>query len=555
MTDATHRELQISGNAGNERAPVTLSSRFQASEGLLRYAAAEAEKIIGIYTTRYPDRRVRVALYEGESPTWGAPTIVHGEPVFGPEHCGAGYLGVLEAGPEGTEPVTVFVSVPRRPTPKELENTDAPWTPRTRMLTALFRFSPIFYEELRFRHELRRQQESETHSWTSLPSDAGATLFRLPDPAPSDRRPAILVGVHWLEVGGAEKLAFDCVRWALDAGLRVFVVAANQALHRLASRLPQSDDVTFVRIDQYLPQGEWSRYFVNLIRQENIRLVHIHHCVPLYAALPSIRMMAPWVQVIDSTHIIEYADGGYPRISGVWSNFIDLHHVISRELVSMYRDRFHVSNKVRLGRMLDRETPTTELPPLNLKTHKRRLEITFVGRLYYQKRPGLVVLIMKALADWGRRNDVALQFHFVGEGPFAQACRALIRHLGLEAVTKMYSAGADVPALLAQSDILLLPSSNEGLALVCYEAIEKGAIPLSADVGSQSEIVPSELLLPRAPRAAVRSAVAIVDRLWKDPDFLAAQGTELAARYGRLAADPTAQEVLMPLYRAAADAE
>lgn len=534
--------------------PVTLSSRYQASDGLSGYAEGEVGKILAIYTVLYPDKRVRLFLYEGDNPIWGAPTIVPGEPGLGPEHCGPGFLGIVEGGAAGGETVTVFISVPRRPTPLELSGAEAPWTPRTRALAALFRLSPLLYEDLRYRHELRRHKRSAALSWSALPNNAGGARFMLPEPELAGVRPAILIGFHWLEVGGAEKLAFDSVRWAQEAGLRVFVVASTPALQRLADRLPQHPDVTFLRIDRYLAHGEWPRYVLNLIRQENIRLIHIHHCVPLYSALPTVRMKAPWVKVLDSTHIIEYADGGFPRISGVWSNFIDLHHAISRELVTMYRDRFHVGKKVQLGRMLDRAEGAPELAPLTMTTRKPRLEISFVGRLYYQKRPGLVVLIMKALADWAGRNGVTLQFNFVGEGPFARASAALIRRLGLEAMTKMHPASTDVPALLARSDILLLPSSNEGLALVCYEAVEKGAIPLSTDVGSQSEIVPPDLLLSRAPRAALKRTVEIVDRLWKDPDFLAARGAELAARYTALAADPTAREVLMPHYQAAAGA-
>ncbi|MFC2970496.1 glycosyltransferase [Acidimangrovimonas pyrenivorans] len=532
--------------------PVTLSSRYQASEGLSRYAEREAEEILRIYTTRFPDKRVRLILYEGDNPVWAAPSIVPGEPALGPEHCGPGFLGIVEGGVEDGEAVTVFSSIPRRPTPAEREDTEAPWVPSTRMLGTLFRVSPLLYEDLRHRHELRRQKEMETHQWSPLPNSTGGARFVPAEPDFGDRRPAVLVGFHWLEVGGAEKLGFDCVRWAQEAGLRVFVVASVQALQRLADRLPDSDDVTFIRLDRYLAHGEWAPYVLNLIRQENIRLIHIHHCVPLYSALPTVRMMAPWVQVVDSTHIIEYSDGGYPRISGVWSNFIDVHHVISRELIAMYRDRFHVSNKVRLGRMLDRPEAPRQLPAPNMAAGKQVLTITFVGRLYYQKRPGLVVLIMKALADWAGKAGVTLQFHFVGEGPFEKACTGLMRRLGLEAMTKLHAAGTDIPALLGQSDILLLPSSNEGLALVCYEAIEKGAIPLSTDVGSQSEIVPPELLLPRAPRAALKRTVEIVDRMWRDGDFVAAQGRELATRYAAVAADPTAREVMMPLYEAVA---
>ncbi|MDN3713788.1 glycosyltransferase [Paracoccus cavernae] len=187
----------------------------------------------------------------------------------------------------------------------------------------------------------------------------------------SDQRPAVLVGFHWLEVGGAEKLAFDTVNWALEAGLRVIVVASVPALQRLADRLPNHPDVQFIRVDRFLPHHLWPRFLVKLIEQENIRLIHIHHCTPIYAALAHIRATIPQITVIDSTHIVEYNDGGYPRISGVWTNYIDFQHVISNQLKTFFDTRFHHRDKVLLGRMLTRSEEEITLPPVTMEAGKR----------------------------------------------------------------------------------------------------------------------------------------------------------------------------------------
>jgi glycosyltransferase involved in cell wall biosynthesis len=103
--------------------------------------------------------------------------------------------------------------------------------------------------------------------------------------------------------------------------------------------------------------------------------------------------------------------------------------------------------------------------------------------------------------------------------------------------------------LLERSDILLLPSNNEGLALVCYEAVAHGCIPISTRVGSQDEVLPDGLLVPLAPRAAVSGTVAAVDAMWRDAGTLARHKDALQAAWTRLTADPTAEEVLMPVYR------
>lgn len=532
----------------------------------LAYLEREIAEISAIYTRLFANRQVNLVLYEGEDPQWGAPFIVEGDMVFHPPNVTPDFLGHVSLPAPFAEaaPVTVGVCVPRPPTPAEERQTEAAWAP-PRKLAALFGLAPLVYERLRYMTEMRRKRKSGfRHRWESLPRGEGMpALTRVQEPEQGGRRPAILIGFHWLEVGGAEKLAFDTVKWALAANLRVFVVAAVPALQRLAHRLPEHEDVTFIRLDRYLAHDRWPQFLGNLVRQENIRLVHNHHCVPLYAALAHLRVVAPWLRVIDSTHIVEYADGGYPRVAGVWSNYVDIHHVISRELIGFFRDRFHVMEKVRLGRMLTRHktgaddlgAQVASLPPLRFKSGQKALHVAFVGRLYYQKRPIVVVEALRAIAAWARKNGVEFRATMVGEGPFAAVLGRLLARYGLADVVTLEPGDTDVPALLRRADILLLPSNNEGLALVCYEAIEQGCIPISTDVGAQDEIVPPELLLPLEPGAALRRIVAIIDRLWRDEGFVAEQQAALHSRYQSLMADPTAEEVLMPIYRAAAKGE
>ncbi|SIT87138.1 Glycosyltransferase involved in cell wall bisynthesis [Pontibaca methylaminivorans] len=473
---------------------------------------------------------------------------------FHPDHINSQFLGQIEL--PGAHPsvptITILVAIPRKPLPIEMKQTEAPWVP-VRKLRAVHRFAPMIYEKIRYHAEMLRKQHSiKRHSQISLPIGEGSTLFSSPQQSVSDKRPAILIGMHWLEVGGAEKLGFDTIQWALEAGLRVFVVAGVPSIQRMTEKLPNSPDVTFLRLDRYLPHHLWPRYVEKLIRTENIQLIHIHHCRPLYESLPQVRAKLPWVTVIDSTHIIEYADGGFPRISGVWSNFIDLHHVISKELIDYYRENFHLIGKVKLGRMLKPVERQASLPELNMKPGKKRLQVAFVGRLYYQKRPVIVAEAFRALSIWAKRNNVVLAGKIVGEGPFLDTVRELLRRYGIACQIELLPANSPVSDILRQSDILLLPSNNEGLALVCYEAVEQGCIPISTNVGSQAEIIPPDLLVPLEPHACVRGIVRAVNRLWHDADFLSCQREALVSSWSAIMNEPTARDILMPVYQDAA---
>lgn len=514
----------------------------------------ELAGITAIYRRLFDDRAIELVLLEGRDPKGTRPVVLENDLTFRPHHLKANFLGhvVLPAPFPHARPVAAALTIPPEPTPGERDNDTPPWRVQ-RPLRPLYRLWPFLYERIRYGAEMLRKKRSVRHDWTPMVFGRGRQAVT-PEPA-ADKRPAILIGFHWLEVGGAEKMAFDTVTWALEAGLRVFVVASVPAVQRLAGKLPDHPDVRFIRLDRYLPHEYWPRFTAKLIRDENIRLIHLHHCQALYDSLAHIRVAAPPVTVIDTTHIVEYADGGFPRISGVWTNYIDLHHVISNQLADVYRDRFHAGDKVRLGRMLNRAPAEIALPPMSMAAGGKVLNVAFVGRYSYQKRPLVMIEILRRLAGWARRHKVQLNARLVGDGAFRPAAEALVQRYKLQEVVTFLPPDTDVPALLEQSDILLLPSNNEGLALVCYEAIEHGCIPISTDVGAQAELIPPDLLVPLSPGPCARASVSTVARLHADPGFLASQSAALRVLYRKVSADPTAKEVLMPLYLAAARGE
>lgn len=436
---------------------------------------------------------------------------------------------------------------PAQPPPLREQPIAGRWAPDA-IARAWFALHPLLHEtHLHLYESWQRRRALVRHPTNIVPppnrrSEKG--------PEPTDMRPSILIGMHWLEVGGAEALGFDCVRWALAAGLRVIVVSAVAGPQTLVHRLPVSPDVVFLRLDCHLSPDLWPEFLEALVPRQNIRLVHIHHCHPLYACLPALRARHAEVGVIDSTHIIEHADGGFPRISGVWSKHIDLHHVISNDLSGFYRKTFGAT--AALGRMIDRRTCPPRLPAPNLKTGAKRIRVAFVGRLAYQKRPFLVIECFRALIRQGAQCGLVIEPTLLGGGPFQPEVDALAKRRGIDKAVRFLPSDADVPTLLASSDFLILPSSNEGLSLVLYEAVQQGCLPLATRVGAQAELLPDALLVPPAPIAALRGICRAVQLLTRDRDALQSVQAHLQEKWDSLLADQTAEELLMPHYRRAA---
>ena len=409
---------------------------------------------------------------------------------------------------------------------------------------------PLMFEAAKFRFENKAKNERVgAHNHTPVARQSTERPNDL-DKRDTSKRPSIVIGLHWLETGGAEKLGFDSVQWALDAGFRVFVVSDQSAPQRLAHKLPDHPDVIFVRLDAYLLPGWQYNFMATLIRRENVCAIHLHHHVQLYDLLLKLKPLFPDLMVIDSTHIIEHQNGGFPRISGVWTNYIDVHHVISHELVTYYRDEFEVSDKVRLGRMLEPHdwNETLNLMEPTLKVGQKTCKLVFVGRMVHQKRAPIMVEVARKLNVWAKKNSIELKVDMVGTGAYRDTVVNMVRKAKLGQVVTLHDADADVPSLMQAADILVAPSSNEGLALVCYEAIENGAIPISTDVGGQRELVPTDLLTRNPVNQCVADTVALVQRLMTDAAFLEKCKTDIDFRYKDLRRDPTAQVVLGELY-------
>ncbi len=409
----------------------------------------------------------------------------------------------------------------------------AQWHDKPHLFRLLHERAPMLAETLKYHREARmRSQMTAKHRFQPLPLNTDTPDW--PDqPRDLSKDPAVLIGFHWLAVGGAEKLAFQTVNWALEMGLRVFITTEHPGPHPLANTLPRTERLTI------LHEPLTPRAASNLVARENIVLTYNHHCGPLYRALPALKAHHPKVLNVDAIHIIEHRNGGFPRESAVWDHFLDARCVISNELKTFFETHTGSGEKTHLGRLLDAKEPK----PLNIRAEKPELRIAFVGRMTHQKRPLLMPEIMEKLPK--------CKFEIVGEGPYRTPLERIIARRGLSARVHFHPAHTDISALLSRCDVLLMPSANEGLALVGFEAIEQGCVPIATDVGAQSELIPRALLVPARPKDTVRAMVEIVKHLHRDAGFAREMENALHKNYRKLAAEPSAETVSRDLFRQA----
>lgn len=111
-----------------------------------------------------------------------------------------------------------------------------------------------------------------------------------------------------------------------------------------------------------------------------------------------------------------------------------------------------------------------------------------VGRLAPVK--GFDVL----LNAWVDVTDAHLTL--VGDGPERQALEKLAGKLNIKDRVNFMGTRSDVPALLADSDLMVISSRREGMPLVFAEALHTRRQVVSTAVGGMRDLLPPEFLVP-----------------------------------------------------------
>ncbi|MEJ0001114.1 MAG: glycosyltransferase family 4 protein [Verrucomicrobiota bacterium] len=163
-----------------------------------------------------------------------------------------------------------------------------------------------------------------------------------------------------------------------------------------------------------------------------------------------------------------------------------------------------VANSTRVGAAMERLLPAVPVRTLPFLTAsapmpapqprpavgRRTLRIAFLGRLAPHKRPHRLI---EALPAWDRTAPVGpARLDLYGGDYDGQGARLreLIDQFGLGdrvALRGGYTT-ADLPRIFAQSDLVVLPSTYEGLPLVLVEAMQHGVPIVATSAGGTAEL-------------------------------------------------------------------
>jgi glycosyltransferase involved in cell wall biosynthesis len=304
----------------------------------------------------------------------------------------------------------------------------------------------------------------------------------------SEIRLRILLVCDSLGIGGAERhvigLAAGLKRRGHDvtiacsmAGpLGAEVVASGIALRTLGEHLVKRR----VSIS-------YTRQLTELVGRGRFDLVHAHmHASAAAAAVACARADVPVV-------ITEHSEAAW-RDDRAWrtsrSAYRRADHVIAvsasigRRLAAVDRVPSRRVTTIRNAIPLS-ETVSREPDPFQRRFAPGDLIIGLVARLVPEK--GVACFLLAAAEVL--RELPRVRFVVIGDGPLREQLVASAAALGISARVRFLGARVDGPQLIAELDLLAVPSLNEGTPLVTLEALSAGVPVVASSVGGIPEQV------------------------------------------------------------------
>lgn len=339
-----------------------------------------------------------------------------------------------------------------------------------------------------------------------------------------------------LSPGGVEKNVMDLAGALIGRGYTVHVVTTFGSENRWSTRTRELG-VKVTHLPEFLPRACWFAYVADYVARNRVDVVHISNSHWMYEQVRALKSVSPQLRVVSQLH----AEGragvrDYLNLAAEAGAAIDCHTVISRYLYGRVLARGGIAPQslqvIRTGIEMTEEFRMSRFQ----KGDWRQLHglpadtaiVAYVGRFSDIKRP----LLFLEIAEEVLKKHPGTRFVMKGEGPLrAMIDRKLAKSPSLQAAVMVEGPNEPVQALMVDADLLLLTSAMEGIAYVCYEAMALGLVPVSTDVGGQSELIDPDcgVLIETGPGECHRFSAAVISLL-EDPQHRARLSRAAVAR-------------------------
>jgi glycosyltransferase involved in cell wall biosynthesis len=341
---------------------------------------------------------------------------------------------------------------------------------------------------------------------------------------PAGSHPSILIALPFITIGGAEKLFATLARTLVGRGYKVVVITTLVLAETIRDCTDSFEEITpyLYPLSRLLQNQEecWADFLFYLLKRHDIGTILIAGCDFVYRLLPEIAREFPEIAVLDQLFNDEVH---YPS-NRHYAGYIDTTLVPAQALADKLISDGEQADKVRIiphGINIEEMTaPDATFDSSGLpESFRGKFLVSFFGRLAAEKSPADFVKIARRLRSYDE-----IRFLMTGEGQERASVLALIEKYELQDRIHVPGFVDNVRDLMALSDVVVVPSSVDGMPLVVFEAQAFSKPVVASAVGSIPYVIADGQTGFLCGPGDVKAFAARILELWRSPELCRAMG-------------------------------
>ena len=312
-----------------------------------------------------------------------------------------------------------------------------------------------------------------------------------------DGRPLVLHVIHHLVMGGMENGLVNLINGLPAKDFR-HAIACIEDFSDFRARLQPGDVDVYALHRSQVGVARVRQKIFQLCRELRPRIVHSRNLSGLDALLPA--RLAGVRFCLHGEHGWDMGDLFGKHWKALWlrrmhAPLVTRYVAVSEDLVRYLVDRVRIAphriTHICNGVDTDRFSPGPRDPGLFPEALRGddMFVVGTVGRLQVVKNQEVLLRAFAALLHGTPMLRARACVVVVGDGPLRRNLEELAHSLGIADRSWFPGARADVPAILRNFDVFVLPSFNEGISNTILEAMASGLPVIASRVGGNVEIV------------------------------------------------------------------
>ena len=303
--------------------------------------------------------------------------------------------------------------------------------------------------------------------------------------------------VCYPSVGGSGIVATELGKMLAKKGHEIHFITSSVPF-RLDSFYPNiyfhEVDMNHYPVFQYPPYDfSLANKIAEVIESEKLDIIHAHYAIPhAICAILAKQMAKHPVKIVTTLHGTDITvlgiDLSLKKIIEFGIQNSDAVTAVSQSLVDQTQD------------MLDIQKDIQVIYNFVMEDDYHKPVVGTVRQKYQIDQEEKLVVHISNFRKVKRVDDVVHSFHkllskmparllLVGDGPERSRIKQLTKELQIESKVHFLGKQRNIPAILADSDLLLLLSEKESFGLVLLEAMASGVPCIATNVGGIPEVI------------------------------------------------------------------